>query len=176
MAILFFVIIHWYLSLFFQSVFHHRYAAHGMFSMSKKWERVFYIGCFLTQGSSYISAYTYGLMHRLHHAHTDTPEDPHSPHNTPNPFSMMWETRNSYFNLYIGRVEAEEKYKKGLPEWRAFDKIAHNWITRVIWVAVYVIIYCWLATAWWQFLFLPLTLAMGSLRRWRRSRRICSRG
>lgn len=36
--------------------------------------------CFIlvafTQGSSYISAYTYGLMHRLHHAHIDKAEDP----------------------------------------------------------------------------------------------------
>lgn len=87
---------------FFQSVFHHRYAAHNLFTMSRFWEKVFYFGCFITQGSSYISAYTYGLMHRLHHAHTDKPEDPHSPHNDPNPFVMMWTTRNNYFNLYIG--------------------------------------------------------------------------
>jgi stearoyl-CoA desaturase (delta-9 desaturase) len=162
MAILLFIIVHWYVSLFFQSVFHHRYAAHGLFTMSRGWEKVFHIGCFLTQGSSYISAYTYGLMHRLHHAHTDKENDPHSPHNTPNMFVMMWATRNSYFDLYIGRTDAEDKYKKGLPEWRAFDKVAHNWITRIIWVVIYVAIYAWLATAWWQFLFLPVTLAMGS--------------
>src|SRR5688500_5776147 len=79
MAIVFLLIIHWYSSLFFQSVFHHRYAAHAMFTMTKGWEKAFYIGCYLTQGSSYISAYAYGIMHRLHHAHTDTIEDPHSP-------------------------------------------------------------------------------------------------
>lgn len=162
MAILLFIILHWYLSLFFQSLFHHRYAAHGLFTMSKGWEKVFHIGCFVTQGSSYISAYTYGLMHRLHHAHTDTPEDPHSPHNTPNLLTMMWQTRNNYYSLYIGKTEADEKYRKGLPEWRAFDKIAHNWITRIIWVGIYIFIYSLLATAWWQFLLLPVTLAMGS--------------
>src|SRR5215467_6483535 len=79
MIILLFFIIHWYSSLFFQSIFHHRYAAHGMYTMSKFWERVFYIGCFITQGSSYISARAYGILHRLHHAHTDEAEDPHSP-------------------------------------------------------------------------------------------------
>lgn len=158
-----FLILHWYSSLFFQSIFHHRYAAHNMFSMSKGWERMFYIGCFITQGSSYISAYAYGLMHRLHHAHTDKPEDPHSPHNEPNPFLMMWVTRNSYFDLYIGKTDADGKYKKNLPEWEAFDKIAHNWITRVAWMAIYVLIYIWLTTAWWQWLFLPVTVAMGSL-------------
>lgn len=163
MAVLVFIVVHWYLSLFFQSVFHHRYAAHGMFTMSKGWEKVFYIGCFLTQGTSYISAYTYGLMHRLHHAHTDTPEDPHSPHNSSNMFTMMWDTRNSYQRLYLGKTPVDEKYRKGLPDWKAFDKIAHSWITRLVWVGVYVIIYSLLATAWWQFLFLPVTLAMGSL-------------
>jgi len=162
MAILIFIIIHWYCSLFFQSVFHHRYAAHAMFTMSRTWERVFYVGCFITQGSSYISAYTYGLMHRLHHSHTDLPEDPHSPTNTPNMFVMMWETRNSYNNIHLGKTDVDDKYKKGLPEWKAFDKFAHNWITRIAWVAVYVGIYVLLATAWWQYLFLPLTLAIGS--------------
>jgi len=83
--------------------------------MSKFWERFFYIGCFITQGSSYISAYTYGLMHRLHHANTDKPEDPHSPHNDPNPFLMTWTTRNNYFKLYIGETDAADKYKKIFP-------------------------------------------------------------
>src|SRR5690606_5152225 len=96
MAVLLFLIIHWYASLFFQSVFHHRYSAHGLFTMSKGWERVFFVGCFITQGSSYISAYTYGIMHRLHHAFTDKPEDPHSPTNTPGLFGMMLDTRNNY--------------------------------------------------------------------------------
>jgi stearoyl-CoA desaturase (delta-9 desaturase) len=131
--------------------------------MSRGWEKVFYIGCFLTQGSSYISAYTYGLMHRLYHAHTDTPDDPHSPQNSPNMLMMMWDTRNSYFDLYSGNTDAEDKYKKGLPDWPGFEKIAHNWIARVAWIAVYVLIYAWLATAWWQFLFLPVTIIMGSL-------------
>jgi stearoyl-CoA desaturase (Delta-9 desaturase) len=162
MAIFLFVIIHWYLSLFFQSVFHHRYAAHGHFTMSRGWEKVFYFGCFLTQGSSYISAYAYGLMHRLHHAHTDTPEDPHSPQNTANLFTMMWQTRNNYIGLYKGTIAADEKYKKGLPEWKAFEDIVHNWFVRVLWIALYVIIYAYLATAWWQWLFFPLTIAISS--------------
>jgi stearoyl-CoA desaturase (delta-9 desaturase) len=162
MAIFLFLVIHWYSSLFFQSIFHHRYAAHGLFYMSKFWQRVFYIGCFITQGSSYISAYAYGLMHRLHHAHTDEESDPHSPHNTPNLLTMMWETRNNYYSIYIGKTEVDAKYKKDLPEWPAFEKIAHNWITRILWVLAYVSFYAVFATQWWMWLFLPVTLAMGS--------------
>jgi len=101
-------------------------------------------------------------MHRLHHAHTDQPEDPHSPHNEPNPFLMMLLTRNSYFNLYIGKTEAADKYKKNLPSWEAFDRIAHSGIARLCWVLIYAFIYIWLADAWWQWLLFPVTLAMGS--------------
>lgn len=163
MGILIFFVLHWYFSLFFQSFFHHRYAAHGMFTMSKTWEKVFYVCCFVTQGSSYISATAYGMMHRLHHAHTDTEQDPHSPHYSDNIALLLLKTRNSYNDIFKGEHDVKQKFKKDLPVWDAFDKVAHNWIARVVWGAIYLAIYCWLATAWWQFLFLPLTFAMGAL-------------
>ena len=162
MAILIFLVLHWYLALFFQSFFHHRYAAHRNCSMSPAMEKVFHVCCFLTQGSSYISAASYGIMHRIHHAHTDTDEDPHSPHITPNPFAMLWYTRNSYFNIYIGKTAVAEKYKKNLPHWEAFDRIAHTPYARIAWALVYIALYWWLATAWWQWLFLPLTMTMSA--------------
>lgn len=162
MAILFLLIIHWYSSLFFQSVFHHRYAAHGIFTMSRFWERMFFIGSFLTQGASYISARAYGIMHRLHHAHTDTVEDPHSPANSRNVFLMMWDTRNNYRDIYTQKTDIPEKYKKDLPLWESFDKVAHSWITKLLWSLLYVLLYIELATQWWMYLFLPITLAMGA--------------
>ena len=133
-----------------------------MFSMSKGWERVFFIGCFITQGSSYISAYAYGMMHRLHHAHTDKPEDPHSPTNTPGMLAVLWDTRKSYRQIYSGNARVDEKYKKNLPQWLAFDNFAHSWITKTVWVAIYVSIYIALATEWWMYLFLPVTVFMGA--------------
>ncbi len=163
MIIALFLILHWYTSLFFQSVFHHRYAAHGLFSMSKLMEKIFYWGCFITQGSSYISANTYGLMHRLHHANTDTEHDPHSPENSPNVFTMMWQTRTNYYNLFTGKTVADDKFKKDLPDWKLFEKFAHNWVTRFMWVGIYTAFYIFFATAWWMFLFLPITMIMGSL-------------
>jgi stearoyl-CoA desaturase (Delta-9 desaturase) len=163
MALLWFIVGHWYISLFFQSFFHHRYAAHGHFTMSRFWERTFYICCFISQGSSYISATAYGLMHRLHHAHTDTDKDPHSPHFTDNPFALLWMTRNSYNDIYIGKMKPEAKYYRDLPRWDGFDRLFHNWKIRVVWALIYVAIYSVLATEWWMFLFLPVTLAMGAL-------------
>lgn len=76
---------------------------------------------------------------------------------------MMLNTRNNYNAIYKGRTVIEEKYKKDLPQWMAFDKIAHNWITRVLWMLAYVAVYMLLATAWWQFLLLPFTFALGTI-------------
>ena len=41
-VILFFVA-HWQISVFFQTFFLHRYGAHRQFTMSKGWERFFYV-------------------------------------------------------------------------------------------------------------------------------------
>lgn len=163
MAILILIVLHWYTSLFFQSFFHHRYAAHGLFTMSRLWEKIFFVCCYVTQGSSYISAEAYGKMHRLHHAHVDTEHDPHSPHFSLNAFTLLWKTRNSYNDIFQGYDEVDLKYCKDLPKWVWFDKYAHNWVSRVLWGAIYVGLYIWLATAWWQYLFLPITFAMGAL-------------
>jgi stearoyl-CoA desaturase (Delta-9 desaturase) len=163
MAILLFLVIHWYVSLFFQSFFHHRYAAHKMFTMSAFWEKVFYCCCFITQGSSYISPYAYGIMHRQHHAFADTANDPHSPYNSGNFFSMLWQTRNNYFGIFSGRVPVDEHFKKGVPNWQVFDKLVHNWPMRLICAIIYVLVYFFLATSWWMYLFLPVTIAMATL-------------
>lgn len=163
MTIILFFVLHWYISLFFQSVFHHRYAAHRHFTMTRNWEKVFHIGSFITQGSSYISAYSYGIMHRLHHEHTDTEADPHSPTTHPNFWSMMLQTRNNYISIFRGETSVPEKIKKDLPRWDAFDKIAHNWLTRVGWMILYAVIYMQFATAWWQYILLPFTIITGTL-------------
>ena len=77
--ILIFFVAHWYLSLFFQTFFLHRYAAHKAFTMNKFTEKVVYILTWIFQGSNYLSPYGYGVMHRMHHALADTENDPHSP-------------------------------------------------------------------------------------------------
>jgi stearoyl-CoA desaturase (delta-9 desaturase) len=41
-VIVLFFVLHWQLSVFFQSFFLHRYGAHRQFTMSKRWERVFH--------------------------------------------------------------------------------------------------------------------------------------
>jgi stearoyl-CoA desaturase (Delta-9 desaturase) len=161
MIVLIFFVVHWYISLFCQTFFLHRYAAHGAFRMSKGWERFFYILTFVTQGSSYMSARTYALLHRLHHAYTDTEDDPHSPSFSKNAFDLMNQTRLKYADIYNGKMQIEEKFLKNLPDWPAFERFAHPWMTRVAWIIVYCAFYYFFATSPWQYLLLPITIMIG---------------
>ena len=137
MIILLFFILHWYLALFVQTFFQHRYASHKAFTMSPFWERIFYLFAYITQGSSYMSPKVYGIMHRMHHAYTDTEKDPHSPSYSPNVFAMMWRTRHIYLEIAHGKADVEERFLKGLPDWNAFDNWAGSRWSRLLWIAVY---------------------------------------
>jgi stearoyl-CoA desaturase (Delta-9 desaturase) len=162
MAIILFFVVHWYVSLFFQSLFNHRYAAHQMFRMSRGWEKIFFIGNWLANGSSYLSAYVYGALHRLHHAYADTARDPHSPKYDKSIFAMMLRTNREYKHIEQNRKDGiDPKFLKNLPDWPAFDRFASRMPTRIIFGLVYVAVYAWLATAWWQWLLLPFTLVIG---------------
>lgn len=155
-VILLFFIAHWYLSLFFQTFFLHRYAAHAAFSMSKFNEKVFFILTWIFQGSNYLSAYGYGVMHRMHHAFADTEKDPHSPKYDETIFKMMWKTKTIYSAITSKKMKVEERFTKGVPEWEAFDNFARSWVSRVGWGAIYVAIYWQFATHWWLWLLLPI--------------------
>ena len=89
MILLIFFVVLWYTSLFCQTFFQHRYAAHGAFKMTKNWEKVFFVFTYICQGSSYMSPRAYAIMHRMHHAYTDTEMDPHSPSFSKNIFSRQ---------------------------------------------------------------------------------------
>ncbi|MGN7820911.1 acyl-CoA desaturase [Chitinophaga varians] len=162
MVIIIFFAASWYLSLFSQTFFQHRYAAHGAFTMNKGWERFFFIFTYITQGSSYMSPRAYGVMHRLHHAHTDTELDPHSPSYSSNIFSMMWDTRTVYQQVLHGKMEVEPRYTRNLPEWGWFDRFANSALSRLLWVAAYVLFFIVFATNPYQYLLLPIIVTMGA--------------
>jgi stearoyl-CoA desaturase (delta-9 desaturase) len=163
MLILILFVVHWYFSLFFQSLFNHRYAAHQMFKMSPFWEKAFFIGSWLANGSSYLSANAYAILHRMHHAFADTELDPHSPKYDKSIMAMMWRTRNEYLAVFNRSRPIDPKFLKNLPEWDRFDRFAEHIATSIVWAALYTVAYAFLATAWWQWLFLPLTMIMGPL-------------
>lgn len=164
LLILLFFGAHWYASLFTQSFFQHRYAAHRMFTMSRGWERVFFGLTFLAQGSSFMSPRGYALLHRLHHAFSDTAQDPHSPHHSANALSMMWQTRTVYQEMLAGNSAAATRFAdQAYPEWERLETAGHRWYVRLGWGALYTLFYVQFATAWWQFLLLPLHFSMGAV-------------
>ncbi len=160
-VIIIFFVAHWYLSLFSQSFLQHRYASHGAFTMSRFWERFFYIFAYITQGSSYLSARAYATMHRMHHAYADTEKDPHSPKYFKNVFAMMWHTKTVYADIMDYRVEVEERFTKNLPQWHSLDIWGQSLTNRLIFAALYTTVYIIYAPYWWLYLLIPIHVLMG---------------
>lgn len=160
MTILIFFVSMWYMSLFTQTFFQHRYAAHAAFKMSKFWERFFFIFTYLMQGSSYLCPRSYAVMHRMHHAYTDTEKDPHSPKFSSNIFSMMWRTRNIYVGILKGTLPVESRFTKNLPKWNSFDKWANSTTSKILWILLYISFFIIFASSAWWFLLLPVVITM----------------
>ena len=163
MAVALFFVGHWLASVFTQSFFLHRYGAHRMFTMSKGWERFFHLFTYVCQGSSYLNPRGYAILHRQHHAFSDTEKDPHSPTNFSNALSMMLHTKHRYDAYAYRREEPEPRFLGGTPEWPLLDRLGQSWVARVGWGAVYTLFYLHFATAWWMFLLLPLHYVMGPI-------------
>lgn len=161
MIILIFFILHWYLSLFGQTFFLHRYSAHKMFTMSSFWERFFYVFTWVMQGSSYLNARAYAILHRMHHAYSDTEKDPHAPKFFKEVFSMMWHTRRIYNGVMYHSIVIEEKFDKNFPVYDRIDKIADAWYVRLAFALTYIAFYIVFAAHWWMYLLLPVHFLMG---------------
>ncbi len=129
--------------------------------MSPVWEKIFYTATWIFQGSSFLSPYAYGVMHRLHHAYADTELDPHSPSFSDSIADMMWKTKNYYNNIVHRTDQIDPKFKKGVPHWELMEKIGDSWISRIGWGMLYVLFYIQFATSWWMFLLLPIHFLMG---------------
>ena len=152
---------HWVLSVFFQTFFLHRYGAHRMFTMSKGWERFFHLCTFLFQGSSYLNPRGYAILHREHHAFSDTEKDPHSPYFANGFFDMMWKTKLRYEGMVKRRIQPEPRFEGGVPEWPALDRIGDSWVTRIAFGTLYTLPYLALAPHWAFYLLLPFHYLMG---------------
>lgn len=163
MVIAIFFVLHWQLSVFLQSFFLHRYGAHKQFSMSRGWEKFFHVLTYVVQGPSFLSARAYAILHRMHHAYSDTPKDPHSPENYPGVFSMMLATKKTYDDFAYGRKDPEPRFDGGTPNWPALDKLSQSWPARIAWGSLYVLFYWHFATHAWMWALLPLQFVMGPL-------------
>jgi stearoyl-CoA desaturase (delta-9 desaturase) len=161
MAIFLFFTLHWFLSLFCQTFFLHRYASHKMFSMSVFWEKFFYAFTFITQGASFLNPRAYAIMHRMHHAYSDTEKDPHSPHFFRDVWQMTMKTKDIYLNYAKYGTEPEKPFRGRYPEWKLVDQLSDSWIVRILFGASYVLFYLYFASSWWMFLLLPIHFFMG---------------
>jgi stearoyl-CoA desaturase (Delta-9 desaturase) len=163
MIVIVFFVLHWQLSVFFQTFFLHRYGAHRQFTMSKRWERFFHVCTYVAQGSSFLSPRGYAILHRMHHAYSDTDKDPHSPRNHTNVFAMMLATKHRYDDFAYRRVAPEPRFEGGMPEWPLLDRIGQMWMPRIAWGAGYTLFYIHFATSPWLFLLLPFHYVMGPI-------------
>jgi stearoyl-CoA desaturase (Delta-9 desaturase) len=159
--IILFFLCHWFISLFFQTFFLHRYASHKMFRMNKFWERIFYFLTFLTQGSSFLNPRAYAIMHRMHHAYSDTEKDPHSPHFIKDVWGLMMKTKDIYLAYRKYKIEPEAQFIDRYPSWDIVDRYGDLWVTRIFFGLAYVAFYIAFAPYWWLYLLLPVHFLMG---------------
>ncbi|GAB4329720.1 MAG: acyl-CoA desaturase [Flammeovirgaceae bacterium] len=131
--------------------------------MNKFWERFFYIFTYITQGSSYLTPRVYAVLHRMHHAYSDTEKDPHTPVLSQNIFGMMWKTKVIYNAILKDKQKAEPRFAKNLPEWTFIDNLGDSWLSRIAWGAAYSIFYIFFVPEgmWYLYLLLPIHYFMG---------------
>ncbi len=134
-----------------------------MFKMSNFWEKFFYMFTFVAQGSSFLNPRAYAIMHRMHHAYSDTEKDPHSPHFIKDVWGLMIKTKNIYLDYLRFKIEPEPQFIDRYPTWAFVDRFGDLWITRLLFVAFYVAFYVHFAEYWWMFLLLPIHFLMGPI-------------
>lgn len=158
-ALIFFTC-HWYLSLFTQTFFLHRYSSHKQFGMSPFWERCFYLLTCVLQGPSFLNPRAYALMHRAHHQHSDTVLDPHSPRHSKGIIHMSVRCYHQYLELLQRPIT---RANNDIPRWELIDRIGDSWWTRFFWVGVYCLICYNFAPLWLMFVMVPLHSLMGPI-------------
>lgn len=147
-----FLFFHWYISLFFQSFYLHRYISHHMFRLTPFWNRIF---CFLTiisQGPSFLRPGLYKSLHTKHHRYSDSDKDPHSPHFHKNIFEMMTTTLNEYLK--------EKDAKEDFP---FMVKFFDSFIMRFSFVIFYCFLYLKFTDSYWYLLLVPIHSLMGPI-------------
>ncbi|TCO28764.1 stearoyl-CoA desaturase (delta-9 desaturase) [Pedobacter psychrotolerans] len=131
--------------------------------MEPFWERFFYLILLISQGSSFLNPRAYAILHRMHHAYSDTEKDPHSPHFFKDVFGMMIATKNMYMNYLHFKIQPEPAFQGNYPEWPVVDRIGNSWLWRVACGLFYIGFYIAFANHWWLFILLPVHFLMGPL-------------
>ena len=61
------------------------------------------------------------------------------------------------------KAKIEDKFTKNVPQWKAFDRFASSWASRIGWAVLYTLFFYFFATAWWQWLLLPVAYMMAPI-------------
>jgi stearoyl-CoA desaturase (delta-9 desaturase) len=166
MAVIILFVVHWQLSVFCQSFFLHRYGAHRQFTMSPGWEKFFNILTAVSQNSSYLNPRGYAILHRMHHAYSDTEKDPHSPKGyknmVPGLFQMMMRTKRIYHEIAYYERQPESRFDGEFPTSPVLEWMGKSWAMRIVWGAGFFAFYYFFATATWQWILLPGHWIMGA--------------
>lgn len=164
LAVIILLICHWYLSLFCQTFYLHRYSAHHLFTMNRFWDRFFFLLTYLCQGPSFLNPKAYSILHQRHHSYSDTEKDPHSPHFFKNAMDMMIETYHQYQSSKdLKEEELESFIDTNYPIWNKLEKFADFNITKVLWGFLYLGIYLLIDPPLYMYAFLPLHFIMGPI-------------
>lgn len=147
-----FLLLHWYLSLFFQSFYLHRYISHSMFALSPFWNRIFCFLTILSQGPSFLRPACYKRLHHKHHLHSDKEQDPHSPVQSKNVVEMMLRT----FHEYVQPCPNKEDFPRMV---NFFDSIP----MRGSFVVLYIFLYLQFTDSVWYLLLVPVHSLMGPI-------------
>ncbi len=110
-----------------------------------------------------MSPRVYAILHRIHHAYTDTEHDPHSPQYDKNVISMMWRTSVTYVQIMKSQIPVEERFLKNVPAMNWLDRWGNTWYSRILWSAVYVCFYVAFAPSAWWYLLIPMHIVMGPI-------------
>jgi stearoyl-CoA desaturase (delta-9 desaturase) len=73
----------------------------------------------------------------------------------------MMKTKRIYHDFVRYKTEPEASFKGNYPVWKALDRIGDLWSVRILFGIGYTLFYIYFATAWWQFLFLPIHYLIG---------------
>lgn len=67
----------------------------------------------------------------------------------------------TYREIMFGRMKIEDRFTRNVPDWKAFDRMANTWWSRIAWILVYVAIYVAFAPSAWWYLLIPIHVVMG---------------
>jgi len=75
----------------------------------------------------------------------------------------MWRTKTIYQDINKQRIAVDKRFTKNVPQWKGFDAFASSRVSRLLWIALYILFFAYFTTALWQWLLLPVAFLMAPI-------------